>query len=353
MTDGAGPQRGTNPVSGCPGRPPIRSSIIVKAMRYELRWILPWLVFGLGEFSSAQTKEVVTPDLSPSDSTATFAASSFGTGLMTTAAARSTVNSSAPSDTVEVNPARLAVVCAGTGGLIVGAHLQNYDSWWKGARGPFHLSVDDAYPLGADKCGHFLFSYYAADAVGRSLAWSGVGTERAIIYGGLTAFAFQTYVEIEDGFHPDIGFSIGDLVADAFGTVLPILQERSPFLNAISPKWSANPSSRYLRHEYRTILDDYESQYYWLSVNLRALLGESTATFVPTFLNVAIGYGVTNLDLKGGGDREFYLSLDLDVNRLPGSGGFLSAIKHVLNYIHLPAPAIRLTPSVITYGLRF
>ena len=108
-----------------------------------------------------------------------------------------------------------------------------------------------------------------------------------------------------------------------------------------------------MRHEYRTILDDYESQYYWLSVNLQALLGESTATFVPTFLNVAIGYGVTNLDLKGGGDREFYLSLDLDVNRLPGSGGFLSAIKHVLNYIHLPAPAIRLTPSVITYGLRF
>jgi hypothetical protein len=252
-----------------------------------------------------------------------------------------------------VNPARLAIVCAGTGALIVGAHLQNYDSWWKGSRGPFHLSVDDAYPLGADKCGHFLFSYYAADAVGRSFAWSGVEPERAMMYGGLAAFAFQTYVEVEDGFHPEIGFSLGDLAADAFGAVLPELQSRSSFLNAISPKWSANPSTRYGRHQYRTILDDYESQYYWLSFNLRALLGDSSATFIPSFLNIAVGYGVTNLDLKGNGDREMYLALDIDVNRLPGSGGFLSAIKHVFNYVHFPAPAIRLTPGVISYGLRF
>ncbi|HYQ87027.1 MAG TPA: DUF2279 domain-containing protein [Bacteroidota bacterium] len=300
-------------------------------MPHGYRWILLWTGLCLGGLSFGQTKEINT-------------AGSYPTDLI----ADSTASSSAG-----VNSARLAIVCAGTGALIVGAHLQNYDSWWKGARGPFHLSVDDAYPLGADKCGHILFSYYAADAIGRSFAWSGLGAEHALMYGGLTAFAFQTYVEIEDGFHPDIGFSIGDLAADAFGAVLPILQDRSPFLNAISPKWSANPSSRYLRHEYRTIIDDYESQYYWLSFNLRALLGDSTATFIPPFLNIAIGYGVTKLDLKGEGDREIYLALDLDVNRLPGNGGFLSAIKHVLNYIHVPAPAIRLTPGVITYGLRF
>src|SRR5713101_1493947 len=55
-------------------------------------------------------------------------------------------------------PWRIALVGAGSGALVVAAHLQNYDSWWKGNRGPFHLSVDDAPPLGADKCGHFLFS---------------------------------------------------------------------------------------------------------------------------------------------------------------------------------------------------
>ncbi|HUL43354.1 MAG TPA: DUF2279 domain-containing protein [Bacteroidota bacterium] len=252
-----------------------------------------------------------------------------------------------------VIPWRVALVAGGTAGIIVGAHLQNYDSWWKGDRGPFHLSVDDGPPLGADKCGHFLFSNGAADLVGRSFAWSGIERTRALLYGAGIAFAFQLYVEIEDGFHPDLGFSPGDIVADAMGSCYPLLQNTSPIFTAISPKWSAEPSTRYQHGAYRTIFDDYESQNYWLSVNLDAIMGESAPSFIPTWLNIAAGYGVTNLDLHGSGERELYLALDVDFNKLPGDGDFLNAVKHLLNYVHMPAPTIRLAPSVIGYGLRF
>ena len=262
-------------------------------------------------------------------------------------------DTAATSTDSNVIPWRLGLVAGGTAGLIVTAHLQNYNSWWKGTRGPFHLSVDDSPTLGADKCGHFLFSYYAADIVGNSLDWSGIGRDRGLLYGGIVSIAFQLYVEVEDGFHPDLGFSVGDAVADGAGAILPLLQEKYHSFRAISPKWSINPSDRYKQHQYRSIIDDYESQYYWLSFNLHELLGESSPKFIPSFLNVALGYGVSDLDLHGNGNSEMYLALDIDFTKLPGDGDILKAVKHVLNFFHVPAPTIRLTPSIIVYGLRF
>lgn len=255
-------------------------------------------------------------------------------------------------DSSRIIPLRLLVVGSASLGAVTLAHVQNYNSWWKGPLGPFHLSVDDAPPLGADKCGHFLFSYYVADMLGGSLRWSGVDPMRAAMYGSAFSFTLQLYVEIEDGFHPNLGFSFGDLTANTLGSSYAFLQERYPVLQAISPKWSCSPSTRYLRHEYRTIFDDYESQNYWLSFNIAGLTGDRIFSFLP-FLNIALGYGVTNLDLKGNGDREIYLSLDLDMTKLPGDGDLLHSLKHVLNYVHFPAPTIRLTPSIIAYGFRF
>ncbi len=255
--------------------------------------------------------------------------------------------------TSDIIPWRLGLVAGGTSTLIVAAHVQSYNSWWKGERGAFRLSVDDAPSLGADKCGHFLFSYYASDVVGNSLSWSGVERNKSLLLGGLVSFAFQLYVEVEDGFHPELGFSAGDAVANGMGAIFPLLQEKHSFFKSLSPKWSFNASDRYKQGQYRSIIDDYESQTYWLSINLHDLIGESTSQFIPSFLNVAVGYGVTNLDLQGNGNRALYLSLDIDVNKLPGDGDVLIALKHLLNFIHLPAPTIRLTPSIIMYGLRF
>jgi len=174
------------------------------------------------------------------------------------------ISSSSPpgisNDSIPFSPSRFTLVAGGTAGLITLAHLQNYNSWWKGKLGPFHLGEDGTKYLHADKFGHLYFTYITSDLVRRSLIWSGVQRENALWYGAGLALAFQLYVEVEDGFHPELGFSLGDATADITGAAFPLLQRCSPVIAAISIKWSANPSLKYKEGKYRTLIDDYESQ---------------------------------------------------------------------------------------------
>jgi hypothetical protein len=256
-------------------------------------------------------------------------------------------------DSVFVLPWRVAVNGALYASFITATHLQNSNSWWKGELGRFHIADDTAKTLGADKFGHFYFTYLAADVVGHSLVWSGVEQSKAFLFSGLGALAFQFYVEIEDGFHPELGFSVGDFLADIAGGAYPWLQHQYPILQNVRPKWSIIRSPAFEERGYRTIIDDYESHYDWVSVNVKELLPNLLPDFWPSFLAVAVGYGVKDLYRPGGGDRELYLALDYDFSKLPGDGAFLSALKHALNYYHLPAPTMRLAPGVITWGLRY
>jgi hypothetical protein len=252
-----------------------------------------------------------------------------------------------------VVPLRLALVGGVAGALVTAAHVQNYNSWWKGERSAFQFGDGAGYVLGADKLGHFYFTYLSSDMIGRSFAWAGLRESDAFLYGGAISFAFQLYVEVEDGFTHGLGFSVGDGLADIAGAAYPWLKQQSPALEHFDFKWNFIRSEKFKQGQLRAVIDDYESQYFWISANVKELLPDIVPDFWPSFLPVAIGYSVKNLDGSSGGEREFYLALDYDFTKLPGKGSFLSALKHVLNYFHFPAPTIRLTPSIITYGLRY
>ena len=198
-----------------------------------------------------------------------------------------------------------------------------------------------------------MFTYISGDIMSRSFEWSGVQTHDALLYGGGLALLFQLYVEVEDGFHPDLGFSIQDGIADVAGAAFPLLQHKSKVFRLLTPKWSAHASPSYQQGKFRTIIDDYESQYYWMSVNLENLLGKESPSWLPGFLNVAVGYSVKNLDYSGNGEKELYLALDCDFEKLPGEGSFLKALKHLANYFHCPAPTLRLVPAMTAFGIRF
>lgn len=255
-------------------------------------------------------------------------------------------------ETSKVQPWRVALVGGGYAAIVTTAHLQNYNSWWKGSRGAFHFADDTTRTLGADKLGHLYFAYLGSNLVGHALVWAGLDPSSALLYSGIGSFAFQLYVEIEDGFHPELGFSMGDFTADAIGAAYPWFQNRYPVLKNIRFKWNYIRSERFKQGNFRNVIDDYESQYYWLSVNLKELFPSVVPDFWPSFFGIGLGYGVKNLD-RPEGEREFYLALDYDFTKLPGEESFLAAVKHALNYIHFPAPTIRISPSVITYGLRF
>lgn len=253
----------------------------------------------------------------------------------------------------DIDQDRLALVLAGTAGIVAAAHLQNQNSWWKGDIGPFHLGEDGTPYLHQDKLGHFYFTYLSSDLIGRSFTWAGVERGNSLWYAGGIALAFQTYVEIEDGFHPELGFSAGDELANILGAGWPVAKSECGFLKNVIPKWSVLSSAAYRSGRYRSIIDDYESQYVWCSVNVKGLLADASPSFIPSFLNLAVGFGVKGILDADGAHREVYLGLDVDWDRLPGDGSLLAALKHALNYVHTPAPTIRLTPDAVVYGFRF
>ncbi|MBI3195682.1 MAG: DUF2279 domain-containing protein [Ignavibacteriae bacterium] len=253
----------------------------------------------------------------------------------------------------EISPFRFGLVIGASAGIITLAHLQNYNSWWKGERSPFHFDNDENASLYADKFGHFYFSFIASDIISRSFLWSGLHERNAALLGGGIALAFQLYVEVEDAFHPNLGFSPGDGVADAVGAAIPLLRYHIPSLSSVTIKWSAIPSPRYRGGEFRNIIDDYESQYYWLSFNIDDVLGKHSPDFIPSFLNIALGYGVKNLSPSTNKEMEIYCGFDIDFTKLPGNGSFLKSLKHLLNYFHAPMPTLRITPDAVAYGVRF
>ena len=43
--------------------------------------------------------------------------------------------------------------------------------------------------------------------------------------------------------------------------------------------------------------------------------------------------------------RKILLSIDLDMEKLPGNNPVWKTMKRNLSYVHLPSPALQLTPS--------
>src|SRR5688500_6605517 len=112
----------------------------------------------------------------------------------------------------EIDAGRLALVGGLTLGGFVYGHVLQTDIWWKGERSSFHLEWerDWSYALGADKLGHVFFPYAITHSYDRLLRWAEVDSTTAIWSAASLALAYQTYIEIRDGYSAQWGFSLGD-----------------------------------------------------------------------------------------------------------------------------------------------
>ncbi len=253
----------------------------------------------------------------------------------------------------KVNYTRLAIVGVGTVGTIAVIHAYQQHAWWSGQRRSFHVVNDWEYALNIDKIGHFYGATLISNLFSGSLQWAGVDSKKAMIYGALLGSIFGLYVEFEDGFATDWGFSPGDAGADILGAWYPVAQNYFPFLKNFNFKWSYIPTTQLKTGVKKIFIDDHEGQTMWLSISVNNFLPQKIEKFYPDFLNIAIGYGVRDLDGRGGGKREFYIALDYNLEKLPYDGCLWKLIKKNLNYIHLPAPAVRLTPKFAIFGFFF
>lgn len=257
-------------------------------------------------------------------------------------------------ETDSVQTGRTVLVSGTLLTAMLGGNLLNNTMWWKGEKSAFHFEWhnDWRYALGADKFGHFYFPAMISYPVSESFRWAGFSRRTALWLGSGTALAYQTYIEIRDGFSKEWGFSWGDFTADVLGAGYPLLQEYMPALRGVDMKISFYPSARFKNNSNKVIFDDYESTTHWISIPPTLFLPDDISRLLPSRLHLAIGHSVKNLDNPAKRDFELYISLDYNLKDI-AEDSFSGKLLHLLNYYHLPAPAVRIYPGVVWYGIKF
>lgn len=249
-------------------------------------------------------------------------------------------------------------ILAGMGAVYLGAatylHIHQANAWWADDRTKFHITNDWHYALAIDKIGHFYGTNIMAHAFSGAFDASNVQAEKSAIYSALAAFSYEMLIEYEDGFGKNWGFSPGDFSADLVGALFYMGQYYYPFLKNFQPRFSYIPTKEFKEDPNRIIIDDYEGQKYWISMRVKNFLPDKAAQYWPSFLNLSAGMGVRDLDGSGGGQREFYLALDIDAEELiPLEGPFWQFVKNSINYFHFPMPGIRITPDAAFLAIVF
>ncbi len=293
--------------------------------------------------------------------------SSFASPLAVRDSALSTVSLPAESssrvadapDSTAVNTTRLAIIGGTCIAGVATVHIYQSNGWWKDNRTPFHFQEDLKYGLWVDKIGHFYGATALTFMFSKAFQWANLSERNSLWLGAGGAIAFQTYIEIEDGFH-EWGFDRVDFVSNVAGALYPVAQHYSPFLQNFNFKFSYHPSALLnnpggsgFKGQKHVFFDDYEGQTIWLSVGLNGLLPQSIEPLWPDWLCLAVGYGARDI-VSPVPYPVVILSFDYDMTKIiPDSSEFLKTLGQALNFIHLPAPAVRISPHAIWYGLYF
>lgn len=285
-----------------------------------------------------------------------------------------------------LNKPRVALVAGLEGGLYAVAN-----AWWSSAwyskydKTKFHFFNDFGEWNQMDKVAHSFNCYFESKWTYDLFHWAGVKEKNAIWIGMLAGMAWQSSIEINDGFQKKWGFSWGDMAANASGALLFGIQQYLWHDQRIQLKISAFPVN-YSKYNdplvkertdklYGTsfteiLLKDYNAETFWLSVSPGSFIKNPKSKF-PKCLQFSIGYGASGMlggykniwsrkDLSGDVDlstadpadivdktdiqrlRRFYFSFDIDWTKLPVKKHWAKGLMKVLNIIKLPAPALEI-----------
>jgi hypothetical protein len=252
--------------------------------------------------------------------------------------------------------ASVAIASIVPAALISAGVVLNYEAFWKNADAvAFHISNDPPYSMHVDKLSHAYLSMGVSDGIRGAYRMAGVTPTTSSWLGAGLSVATGLVIELEDARHgndPQYGFSPGDVGADIVGASLPLLQHYYPAFERVSMKLSVWPSDAH--SAYNTIIDDYESQYYWITYNPHDILP------TPRWLNVAVGYSAENLNavswLPSRAGKQpaarLFIAPDIDLAGLPIEGAFWKSFTRVMRYIRIPLPAIEVSPRLKFWWLR-
>ncbi len=272
----------------------------------------------------------------------------------------------ADTDTTGPNKTRVWTVGAGQAVLWAGTFVGLNKAWYQDyPRESFHLFNDWPEWQQMDKAGHVWTSYQLSRISGDMWKWTGVNERKAIWLGGASGIAFQSIIEILDGFSSEWGFSLTDMAANVAGSAVYVGQALTWKQQRLSIKFSYFPFNYPPAYQNRAedlfgspgierALKDYNSQTYWISANLHDFF---PASRIPRWLNISLGY---NARLMLGGRenkwtddagvtydytgepryRRIFLSADIDLTRIRTRSPLLRSVFSALNTLKIPAPAL-------------
>jgi len=260
----------------------------------------------------------------------------------------------------------IALASTLTGGYVGTMSYLNHIWYADSDRSAFHFFDDSGEWLQVDKMGHFHTAYFESVWLTKMMKWTGTKDRKSALIGSLLGFGFQTSIEIFDGFSDKWGASISDVGANALGAGLAYTQFYFWNEQRIRSKYSfhsvAHPdamlaqrsNSLYGETHLEQIIKDYNGLVIWLSINPSSFNKKATKAL---WVNIALGYagggmygGFKNEWEDENGNivqrfdveryRRFFLSLDVDWERIPTKSPALKTIFTVLNMFKVPFPAM-------------
>lgn len=240
--------------------------------------------------------------------------------------------------------------------IYAGGMFGLYQLWYKDyPQSHFHFINDNSEWLQMDKLGHLTTAYYTSYLSSEALKLTGLSPHKADIWGSLAGFGFMTAIEILDGYSAEWGASSGDLIANTTGASLYLGQqllwgEQKVLLKASyhGTRWAKENPDQLGKNAVQSIIKDYNGQTIWISCNIKSLTQWER---LPEWLNIAIGYGGEGMIFANESDleheltlsrryRQFYLSFDIDLNRVKVRSKTLKLILKSIGFIKIPFPTL-------------
>lgn len=261
---------------------------------------------------------------------------------------------------------------AGYGGAMMGL----YASWYKNyPQSSFHTFNDNGEWLHTDKYGHLYSTYAESIASAELWRWTGIERKKRIWISGLSGLAYQTAIEVLDGFSAQWGWSWTDFATNLAGSGLFISQELLFGEQLLQLKWSFHPTSvndpvlkarsneLYGTGFLERTLKDYNGQTYWFSMHVKTFFPNSK---IPKWLQISIGTGAEGLygartnqwtDNSGFSYnrtnikryKQWYLAPDVDLTKIKTRKKGVRLLLNALNVIKFPAPALELSNGKLKF----
>ena len=235
-----------------------------------------------------------------------------------------------------------------------------YDVWYaEFPKSKFHFYNDGSNWMQMDKFGHGFSGYLLSQKAGDLYRWSGVKKSYPWIGFGI-GMSYLGALEFMDAYNQGWGFSTYDVLANFSGGALYLSQELIFKKQLVLPKFSFFPS-KYAAYRPEVLgknfpeqlLKDYNGQTYWFSFPIG---GFAPSVKKMNWLCLSLGYSVDQklvgdqdayLDFRAA--RQFLVSLDIDLTRLPIKNPTLKKVLAQLNMIKIPFSALMIQQGNLSF----